>query len=205
MNTTAESRLKEYRIKRFENTLRFERFLYEMINMEDIVAAIRELIGNNHDPIVASRLESRIEYTNLMIEQIKSEATEWGLTIKEDMTLLEEIIKLGAGDLDYKWIFEDCDIDCLTEHENQFERFITVLSHLDYQLSEAMRDIRDNSDVSLVLSLQEHLEDLEAVIEDTRSDAQLWGEDLGDDQPLRSWADENFPDNEWIFDYYDLD
>ena len=205
MNTIAESRLKEYRIKRFENTLRFERFMYEMINMEDIVTAIRELIENNHDLIVASRLESQIEYTNFMIEQIKSEATVWGLKMKEDMTLLEEIIKRGADDLEYKWIFEDCDIDWLTEHKNQFERFITVLSHLDYQLSEAMRDIRDNSDVSLVLSLQEHLEDVEAVIEDTRSDAQLWGEDLGDDQPLRSWADENYPDNEWIFDYYDLD
>ena len=96
-----------------EHTIRFERFMYEMDSIEDITTEIHELIEIKFDPIIVQHLENRIKYFDLMVAQLKSDATKWGLELKKDMRLLEQVV--GECDLDYEWMFESCDIHWLTE------------------------------------------------------------------------------------------
>ena len=107
--TNSESRQEEIT----EHTIRFERFMYEMDSIEDITTEIHELIEIKFDPIIVQHLKNRIKYFDLMVAQLKSDATKWGLELKKDMRLLEEVV--GECDLDYEWIFESCDIHWLTE------------------------------------------------------------------------------------------
>ena len=87
--------------------------MYEMDGIEDITTECQELIEIKFDPIIVQHLKNRIEYFDLMVAQLKSDATKWGLKLKEDMPLLEQVV--GECDLDYEWIFDGCDIHWLTD------------------------------------------------------------------------------------------
>ena len=67
------------------------------------------------------------------------------------------------------------------ENETQFEAFLADLSYLENRLLDAQRDVRDNTDVSLLLSLEQHIEDLEIEIQTCRDNARLWGDLQGND------------------------
>ena len=68
------------------------------------------------------------------------------------------------------------------ENETQFEQFLTDLSHLEDQLAEAKKQIIDCTDVSLVLSLEVHIEDIETEIQNLRNNARTWTDLFGNDR-----------------------
>ena len=169
--------------KIYENEIRFNRFLQEMDTIEDLMTDVLETIeiNLNRYPDYVKQQENLIDYYDCMVDQLKSDATKWGLKMKKNMRLLEEII--GRCDLDYEWIFDQCDIQWLTvrfwQHcpENTLRETLAGRSAviewypLPHQMTEATirraKIYRDKEKVGLILR---EVEDFEIALGEARKD-----------------------------------
>ena len=93
----------------------------------------------------------------------------------------------------------------INQNKAKFVSIFSELEGLEDALTKARNDLRENLNVSQVLTLKDEIAELELQIDDTQTNAQAWGQKWGKDQELIKAISAEYEDFEWVFERCELD
>ena len=93
----------------------------------------------------------------------------------------------------------------INQNAAKFFLMFSELGGMGDDLAKALNDLRDDLDVSQVLTLKNEIAELESQFEDTQHRARELGKKVGKDEDLIAAISAEYCEFEWIFDYCDLD
>jgi len=93
----------------------------------------------------------------------------------------------------------------INQNKAKFVSIFFELEGLEDALTKAQNDLKENLNVSQVLTLKDEIAELELQIDDTQTNAQAWGQKWGKDEELIKAIASEYEDFEWVFEWSDLD
>jgi len=93
----------------------------------------------------------------------------------------------------------------INQNKAKFVSIFAELEGLEDALTKARNDLKENLNVSQVLTLKDEIAELELQIDDTQTNAQEWGQKWGKDQELIAAIASEYEDFDWVFEWSDLD